>query len=93
MNKVIDLVLLLNGNFIPLMIYSNNLPKLEKQLKAYISNSEDVLVQMDTCCFRSKALLGWYVREHIQNPADKVIEFLDKKLPDENAGDEWKNEY
>lgn len=89
------MIILLNGNFIPLTIFADDKEKHEEILRQAIKNGKDdpsfyVKPTPDVFIF-TKNIVGWYFRPKQTSPADKMLNFLDKKLPDLNEGEDWKS--
>lgn len=95
--KKIQLIILLQGNFV--IIDLND----DSQLKEKIGNAiYDSMVKSKKRPYElfrygdvnllAQNIIGWYFRGALENPTDRVINYLDKKIPDTNEGEGWKNE-
>ncbi|SRR3990167_8874903 len=91
-DKQIECIILLNGNFIPVRIFKNKANEFnELLLNTTTSKSTSPFVSLLGAMIKVDTIVGWYFREIVQSPTDKVIDFMEKKLPDNNEGEEWKS--
>ena len=90
----IECVILLNGNFIPVRIFKSKMTEFNNLLLEKVSKVDAInspFISLSGAMIKADTIVGWYFREIIQSPTDKVIEFMEKKLPDNEEGNEWKN--
>ncbi len=88
-----ELIILLNGNFVPFLVESSEMETIEKGLiKAIKEGKGDPFhfYKVGLVTVFTNSILGWYFRQKIVAPTEKMMEFLDKKMPDAGGGDEWK---
>lgn len=92
-DKKLEMIVLLNGNFVPFLIDASDKEKYTKIIETaitagrgdpgfYIKLNEYVTIM-------TNYVVGWYFREPVQSPADKVMNFLKKEV---NNGEDWKSE-
>lgn len=96
-NDTVELVILLQGNYVVV-----SLPKtIEKRTevndmivdvmrKSFIDPL--VYLGLGDYMIMGKYIIGWYWREPIINTADKLIKFMDKKLPNDSGDESWKHD-
>jgi len=94
--EFVELIVLLNGNFVPFALKSSDMDKYNKILadaiKAGIEDKTFYIQLAPTVVILTNSIVGWYFRPKAEAPTEKMMKFLDKKLPDANEGDDWKNE-
>lgn len=94
-NEQLECVILLNGGFLITRLLKSKIGEFSKFLLDQVKNSVPVIGEVDFISLpegyiKKSSIIGWYFREIVQSPTDKVIDFMDKKLPDSNEGEEWK---
>ncbi len=93
--REIEIVVLLNGNHLIIKTDESKKEELTALLgKCYKASFEDPahFIRWGDATILSKSLIGWYFRTPIEPAAQQRIKFMEKKLPDKDEGDSWKNE-
>jgi hypothetical protein len=90
-NKMVEMVVLFNGNFIPIPVERNKITEFETMLEKCCSEGHSnpyAFFRFGTATILSKSIDGWYFREIPVNTASKLLNILDKATGD---GEDWKN--
>lgn len=95
--KIIELVVLLQGNWAVAKIDGSDESKLrtEKLLVSIIQDSYNdpfKFLKLGDITVFGKYIMGWYFRQPVENTTDKLLQFIDKKLPDKDEGEEWRGQ-
>ena len=90
--KELDLIILLNGGYAPVRIKESEKSDIYITLGQCIAGTYDqkVLVMGDVAV-RPDAIIGFYFREVLQNPATKAVELMQKIVDGTDSGESWKN--
>lgn len=100
MSAIVDLIILMPGNHVPLTLTKKLADEIDAMLQAVLAD-ETKLNQW--LCFKDadgyvrrvnpRSIIGWYVRKHVQNTSEQavaIMEKMEKKMPDPGEGDGWK---
>ena len=91
--KIIELVILLDGNFVVARIDEGNKSSTEELLINVVQDSyydPFKFLKLGDIIVLGKYIVGWYFRQPVENPTEKLLQFIDKKLPDKDEGEEWR---
>lgn len=90
-DEVIDLIVLLNGNFLPIATLTSKKNTMQNSLvAAYKAGQKDPnhFINFGDSVIISKNIVGWYFRPHGGTVTEQVLELLKKQTSD---GDDWKS--
>lgn len=94
MSKKLECVVLLRGNFVVVPITEDRKSDLSNVLHEVNKKSADdstmFLKWGDDITILAKEIVGWYFRPPVESSADKLMKFIDKKMPNDGAGEDWK---
>ena len=91
--EMVEMIVLLNGNFVPLLMKKSDMGKNEEFLMNAIKDGKEnpyFFFKLHGATIFTKNIVGWYFRPKMEAPSDKMIKFLEKKLDD--GGDSWKKD-
>jgi hypothetical protein len=97
-DEKLELVIMLNGNYCVIPILESELKEKQKFIIDCISKGlidAAHFLSLNGYFILSKNILGFYVREPVENYASKVVKFMEKaekQIDDCNSGDDWKAE-
>ena len=96
-DKNVELIVLLAGNFVPFLIKETDKQIYQDSLVNAVKDKEGrkeptFYIQIGNACIFVNHIVGWYFRDPPPNQAEKLMDFIDKKLPDDNNGNEWKKD-
>jgi hypothetical protein len=86
-----QLIILLEGGFIPITILNGDVDKIKKLLLDKVHNKSDEIIFINECYFIPAKVTGWYFTAVPEAAVEKMIKFMDKKMPNKDEGDDWKN--
>ena len=99
--RPVDMIILLPGNHLPLTIPKHDIARMDKLIQDTVADPE----KRDRWLFLNqgdylrrvlpRAILGWYFRPHAPSDTQKAVDLMakmEKKMPDPNQGEEWKNQ-
>lgn len=93
MNKKLECVVLLRGNFVVVPISSDKKNDLSQALhECNKKSNEDATIFLkwgDDITILAKEIVGWYFRSPLESSTDKLMKFIDTKIPD-TGGEDWK---
>lgn len=92
--EIIELIILMNGSFVPV--------KIPAERKAYFNDllaqatspdaPKGVLLSLgDDYRLITSAIVGWYFRPVIVNQAEKIVKLIEKQVNKESGDDSWKD--
>ena len=90
-NELIEMIVLLNGNFVPFQIRASEREGFEKAIVDAIKKGTDApyyYLVLGPMTVLVKNILGWYFRPKIEAPTDKMMKFLGKHL---DQGEGWRD--
>ena len=89
--EMIEMIVLMNGNFAPLLMKKSDMAVNESALMQAIRSGkkdEYFFFKLNGVTIFTNAIVGWYFRQKAEAPTDKMIKFLKKEL---NPNENWKN--
>lgn len=94
--EIVEMVVLLNGNFLPFAIPADEKEKYESILVKAIKEGKDqelfyIKMTPDVLIF-TKNILGWYFRPKAVSTSEQVLKLVEKELSNINESDDWKSE-
>ena len=93
-NKKLECIVLLRGNFVVIPITEDKKSELSSILyecnKRSAKDPTVFLKWEDDITILAKEIVGWYFRPPLESSTDKLMKFIDKKMPDGSEGEDWK---
>lgn len=94
MNSKVRCIIVLDGGYLPVDVSGGTEADFSQNILDALKLAGDehpfLYFALQNRYVRKKSVIGWYFTEIPPDPVDKMIKFMDSKIPDKDEGDDWK---